>query len=112
VILSWKLIWKILTDLYHRWLTIRAAFDKIKSSCFRKLPQSQLGAPDLIVFRRIIVPSDPMEQNYQCDVLCIEAKSATGKQSKEQKRWQKMAEAQGMKYIIARSLEDVMEALR
>lgn len=41
----------------------------------------------------------------------IECKSASGQQTKEQVRWQRMIEAHGGIYILARSLEDVEAAL-
>lgn len=42
----------------------------------------------------------------------IECKSATGRQSPEQKRWQAMIESLGGIYVLARSVEDVERALR
>lgn len=80
---------------------------------FKKPRESQLGAPDLIVFRkRGCVLPDMWGSYYETDVLCIEAKSATGKLSPAQKRWAEKAVAQGCRYIVARSLEDVRNALR
>jgi hypothetical protein len=37
--------------------------------------------------------------------LCIELKSETGKQSKEQKEWQRQAELAGNKYVVCRDVE-------
>ena len=45
-------------------------------------------------------------------VIWIEVKDATGKQSEIQKSFQAQVEAEGHRYIIARSIEDVLEALR
>ena len=103
VILSWNLIWDILSDLYFHRLIITAAFQKIKSSCFRKLPESQLGIADLIVFQLA---------NGRPDVLCIEVKSAKGKLQDVQDHWAELAVNQGCRYIVARSFDEVMEALR
>lgn len=103
VIISWNLIKEILWSLFYQRIGVGTAFDKIKSSCFRSPRESQLGAADVIVFQLM---------NGHPDVLCIEVKSPTGTQAKAQKKWQKMAEAQGMRYLIARSLDDVMEVLR
>lgn len=36
--------------------------------------------------------------------LCIEMKDEKGQQSQSQKEWQKLAEAQGYKYVLCRSL--------
>lgn len=41
----------------------------------------------------------------------IEAKTATGRQSPEQKRWQAMIEKFGGLYVLARSVEDVRKVL-
>ena len=108
VILSWNLIQEILQDLYNRRIGVGAAFDRIKSSCFRKLPENQKGAVDLIVFRRVSFS----KWGAYTDILLIEVKSATGKISTAQDSWAKLAVAQGCRYIVARSLEDVREAMR
>lgn len=42
----------------------------------------------------------------------IEIKSAAGRQSKDQKNWQRNCERAGGIYILARSVEDVDAALR
>ena len=83
---------------------------------FKKVRESQLGAADVIVFPG---PINPIVADIgDCDIngfqrpIAVEAKSHSGKQSKEQKRWQRMAEAMGMRYLLARSLDNVMEALR
>ena len=106
VILSWNLIKEILHNLYNRFIGERAAFQKIKSSCFRKVSESQLGAADLIVLRYM-----GLEEIGHTDVLLIEVKSSTGKLSKAQDRWAERAVAQGCRYIVARSLEDVTKWL-
>ena len=103
VILSWNLIWDILSDLYFHRLIITAAFQKIKSSCFRKLPESQLGIADLIVFQLA---------NGRSDVLCIEVKSVKGQISHAQSRWCGLALDQGMRHITARSLDEVIKELK
>lgn len=43
--------------------------------------------------------------------LKIEMKTAKGKQSPYQIEWQKLVEAQGYRYIVARSIEDFMTQL-
>ena len=81
---------------------------------FKKVRESQLGASDLIVFR---LTDNRRKVSYQADylefteVFCIEVKSPTGKLSKEQQKWNDRAVIQGLRYIIARSLDDVMEAM-
>jgi len=44
--------------------------------------------------------------------LFVEVKSKTGRQSKDQKTFQRIVEQLGFDYIIARSVEDVDDALR
>lgn len=78
---------------------------------FRRPRESQLGAPDLIVFRH----AGQYKGNPQfdwTDVLCIEVKSATGQTSPAQSRWCGLAIDQGMRYILARSLDDVINGLK
>ena len=63
------------------------------------IPNQSAGAPDIFV------------------VICgqligIEVKSAIGKQSPDQVRWQGNLEAAGGIYVLARSLDDVMEFFR
>jgi hypothetical protein len=44
-------------------------------------------------------------------LLAIECKTATGRQSPDQKKWQAMVEKFGALYILARSVDDVRAAL-
>lgn len=43
--------------------------------------------------------------------LCLEMKTSAGRQSNEQKQWQKDAEANGQKYVVCRSLDDFMREI-
>ena len=43
--------------------------------------------------------------------LCIEMKTAKGKQSPEQKAWQEKVWAQGYEYAVCRSLDDFMNTI-
>lgn len=79
---------------------------------FRRPRASQLGAPDLIVFKRRRIEITKFYFQDVTDVLCIEVKSATGKLSPAQERWAEKAVAQGCRYILARSLEDVVKVLK
>lgn len=114
VILSWNLILDILYDLSHRDITVSTAFNKIKSSCFRKLPESQMGITDLIVFRLNPYPrlADWENKGLVTDVLIIEVKSPIGKLSDAQEKWAEKAVAHGCRYIIARSLDEVIKELK
>ncbi len=44
--------------------------------------------------------------------LRIEMKTAKGKQSENQKTWQRKVEAQGYKYIVCRSLDDFRKEIK
>jgi len=41
--------------------------------------------------------------------LCLECKTENGRQSPEQKEWQKQAENAGNKYVVFRSVEEFIE---
>ena len=43
--------------------------------------------------------------------LCIEMKTAKGRQSPEQKGWQEMVEAHGYKYAVCHSLDEFMHTI-
>lgn len=44
--------------------------------------------------------------------LCVEVKTPVGRQSENQKNWQRTIEAQGYKYCIVRSLDEFAELVR
>lgn len=44
--------------------------------------------------------------------LCVEVKTPIGRQSDNQKNWQRIIEAQGYKYCIVRSLDEFVELVR
>lgn len=43
--------------------------------------------------------------------LCIEFKTATGRQSEAQKNWQALAESCGNKYVVIRSIEEFIRTI-
>ena len=43
--------------------------------------------------------------------LCVEFKTAKGRQSAKQKDWQRRAEMHGNKYVIVRSFDDFVKAI-
>ena len=57
------------------------------------------GVSDMILLQR--------NDNY--GALLIEMKTKTGRQSESQKRWQQVAEKQGYRYVVCRSLEEFMK---
>ena len=62
------------------------------------------GVADLI----LLIPSGPYSS------LCIEFKTAskTSRQTPTQKEWQALAEANGNKYVVCRSIEDFQREIR
>lgn len=44
-------------------------------------------------------------------LVAIECKSPTGRQTEDQRKWQRMIEAHGGLYVLARNLEDVRRSL-
>lgn len=60
------------------------------------------GVADIIV----------LKANCTYNALCIEMKTATGRQSDKQKEWQQSAESiGGSRYVICRSLDDFQAAI-
>ncbi len=59
------------------------------------------GVSDLL----LLVP------NKDYHALCIEMKSAKGRQTENQKSWQKEVEKQGYKYAVCRSLDEFMNTI-
>ena len=66
---------------------------------FAKIPESQKGAPDLMVY----LPGGR--------TVFVEVKSDCGAQSPDQKQWQRRHEKLGFKYILVRKLEDLTEVI-
>jgi len=66
------------------------------------------GTADAVVIREI-ASANPDDCLDSVEVLFLEFKSKTGKQSQAQKDFQKMVEAQGCLYVTVRSVEVLME---
>ena len=60
------------------------------------------GVADML----LLVPSG----KHHC--LCIEMKTASGRQTSEQKAWQADVEAVGGRYAVCRSIEDFMREIK
>ena len=76
----------------------QGTFD-MKRRCFRSDPYIFSGFPDLAFF-------------YKNRFGFVEVKSKTGKQSEEQKYFEKLCNSSNIPYILARCVEDVEEAIR
>lgn len=84
----------------------------------RAIHSGVLGMADILAFRvrkTNYLENPAIEGDYAKEIiipLWIEVKSLTGKQSQAQKDFQAQVEAEGHRYTVARSIEDVEEALR
>jgi hypothetical protein len=74
------------------------------------------GMADILVFQRcefrLGANGESIVLAQTIRPLWIECKAAKGKQSELQKSFQAQVESEGHKYVVARSIEDVEEALR
>lgn len=68
------------------------------------------GSPDFLVFIEADLVTDTYYFQYM-KTIAIEAKSETGKQSKEQLEWQADFERIGGKYYVVRSVDEVIEII-
>lgn len=69
-----------------------------------KAEGTQAGVPDLLLFMSANCPCEDYYTLYGC--LGVEFKTLKGKQSQEQKDFQKIFEAAGNKYVVIRSFEE------
>ena len=64
------------------------------------------GSSDLMAVKPTVITPEMVGQTLAVFVA-VEVKTATGRQSEPQKKWQKAVEKLGVKYIIARSESDI-----
>ena len=64
------------------------------------------GSSDLMAVKPTIITPEMVGQTLAVFVA-VEVKTATGRQSEPQKKWQKAVEKLGVKYILARSEDDI-----
>lgn len=64
------------------------------------------GSSDLMAVKPTVITPEMVGQTLAVFVA-VEVKTATGRQSEPQKKWQKAVEKLGVKYILARSEEDI-----
>jgi len=67
------------------------------------------GSPDFLVWLPVTIPF--IFERLSPRAIALEAKSDTGKQSKDQIEWQKDFEAIGGEYYIVRCLDDVIKII-
>jgi hypothetical protein len=70
------------------------------------------GMADILAFPRVEVEGYCGVKHDEINPLWIECKAPKKKQSEPQKSFQAQVEAQGHRYIIARSIDDVEAALK
>ena len=64
------------------------------------------GSSDLMAVKPTVITPEMVGQTLAVFVA-VEVKTATGQQSEPQKKWQKAVEKLGVKYILARSEDDI-----
>ena len=91
--------------LYLRHNTPSIRSDKHgKLEGFRKIQESQKGAPDLIVF--------PSIHPFRIHPIAIEVKAPKGRLSSYQENWCARAVGVGVTYVVVRSFEGFLEAIK
>lgn len=89
-----------------KWLFLRlnsGEFIEVRGETRRRIKGCPAGTSDFLVIR---------EADFEGhDVIFLEVKSPTGKQSKEQIIFQALAEAQGAEYHLIRSVEELQKIL-
>lgn len=64
------------------------------------------GSPDIMAIKPTVITSDMVGQTVGIFVG-VEVKTATGRQSEAQKKWQAVAQSKGIEYVLARSENDI-----
>ena len=64
------------------------------------------GSSDLMAVKPTVITPEMVGQTLAVFVA-VEVKTATGRQSEPQKKWQQAVEKMGVKYILARSENDI-----
>lgn len=89
----------------------------------RAIRSAPNGTPDLLVWQRVKIPTlntvnpdgfQPHEKKYDLYVargVAIETKSAKGRQREDQKHWQAAFESVRGVYILAKTVQDVLDIL-
>lgn len=64
------------------------------------------GSSDLMAVKPTVITPEMVGQTLAVFVA-VEVKTATGRQSEAQKKWQAMAQSKGIEYVLARSENDI-----
>ena len=88
------------------WLCWRNQVGLFKTLDGRTVNIGIKGSSDLMAIKPTVITPDMVGQTLAVFVA-VEVKTATGRQSEPQKKWQKAVEKLGVKYILARSENDI-----
>lgn len=89
------------------WFVWRNQSGVFKSMCGKQTIRiGQVGSSDIMAIKPTVITPDMVGQTLAVFVA-VEVKTATGKQSEVQKKWQTAIEKTGAEYILARSEDDV-----
>jgi hypothetical protein len=69
-------------------------------NCGKVMRSGAVGWPDFLIFPKGGAP------------IALEAKEGTGRQSPEQKAWQSVLEASGIRYFVVHSVEEAAKIVR
>lgn len=85
---------------YFFWRQSNTGVYRVDRNAYIPSPNSMRGIPDIFLIR---------SNGFGSVIYGIEVKSATGQQSEFQKKFQQKLEASGGIYILARSVDDLIE---
>ena len=88
------------------WLCWRNQVGLFKTMDGRTVNIGIKGSSDLMAVKPTVITPEMVGQTLAVFVA-VEVKTATGRQSEPQKKWQKAVEKLGVKYILARSEDDI-----
>lgn len=88
------------------WLVWRNQVGLFKTLDGRTVNIGIKGSSDLMAIKPTVITPDMVGQTVAVFVA-VEVKTATGRQSEPQKKWQNAVEKLGVKYILARSEDDI-----
>lgn len=70
------------------------------------------GTADILAFVRVNKQHSKESQFWPTKAVWLEVKTEKGKQSSVQKSFQEQVESEGHKYVVVRSIDDVIAALK
>ena len=92
-----------------KWIYLRlnsGDFIEVRGQTRRRIRGCPKGTADFVVMKSCFENKNPWMP--QTIVIFLELKSTKGKQTQEQRDFQKMAEAQGCEYYVIRSIDELI----